>query len=418
MDLAQVPLGDREHALHHQRGPCVGHVLDGQAVADPLPRVGGELALQHADQPEHRVPAAARLLAHRLEVERVRGVRGDLARRGLGDQPELALGRRQLADDAQPGPRAAVVTQQLRASPRSPTGGRRRPSRRGRSWRRDAGEPAQRLPHLLQRRPPGHDHRRPDLLDSALEQAALDQRAAAGGRRRRAGRSRPVRAARPRTGRRGSAASARSRPASRPRPAAGLRRGSRRARRRRARSSGTGTGSAQPDGRRRAGAGRSARTRARRAAGPRRSRGPRAPSPAASAAPAGRPRRRGRATGAGSTMKLTCSKRPCTTYTRAERPEPSAARAICVALPVSTDGSTTNATSSGGGEHVHVADADEHAAVVGLALDLHDRVLGARGGHDELGAPVDPPAWRATRAARPSRARRPPARSRRGTAAR
>jgi hypothetical protein len=100
MDLAQVPLGDCEHALHQKRGPCVGHVLDGQAVADPLPRVSGELALQHADQPEHRVPATARLIAHRREVERVRGVRGDLARRRLGDQPELALGRRQLTDDA------------------------------------------------------------------------------------------------------------------------------------------------------------------------------------------------------------------------------------------------------------------------------------------------------------------------------
>ena len=114
LDVREVAPHDRQHALHHERGPRVGDVLHRRAVVDPGAPIGAEPALQHPDQPERRVPAATRLLRHRLEVEQLDpGVLGDVARGVLRDQPELRLRARQRGDDGEPRPGAPPVVEQL-----------------------------------------------------------------------------------------------------------------------------------------------------------------------------------------------------------------------------------------------------------------------------------------------------------------
>ena len=83
-------------------------------------------------------------------------------------------------------------------------------------------------------------------------------------------------------------------------------------------------------------------------------------------------------------MKFTCSKRLCTTLTRAR-----AARAICVALPVSTNGSSTNATVRPR-QHAQVRHRRKDVLAYRV-LHLDNRVLLAAPGDHELRAPVHPP---------------------------
>ena len=305
-------------------GPGVGDVLDGRAVVDPLARASAPRA-RAAARGSARASSArcARVSSpDRLEVERVaRRARRSRAPRLAGISPSSPCAAAS----------APMMRSQVRVRPSSPSSSRVSVGRpqvavddrvggvdHGAATPVSRAAPARTSSSVA---PHGTTIVDPVALDPALEQAALDQRRPPAGARQRAGRSRPARAAR-------APYSAtwiwreRSQPTSVQSAACGGP----------ASRKSTGASSVEPGAAAReqvvpgrVGGGELAQVdrlerRARPAAGPRRSRAPRAPSPAASAAPAGRPRRRGPRTGAGSTMKLTCSKRPCTTYTRASGP--------------------------------------------------------------------------------------------------
>ena len=78
---AQLAPRDRQHALHDEPEPRVGHVLDGGAVVDPLGARRPEPRRSTRIRPSVEWPLRARLLADGLEVERRPSSRGDLRRR-------------------------------------------------------------------------------------------------------------------------------------------------------------------------------------------------------------------------------------------------------------------------------------------------------------------------------------------------
>ena len=179
-DRRQIALRRSEHALRHEPRPGVRTSCTVAPWVTHSRASSGERALQHADQPQRRVPAAARLLPDGVEVELRAGAPGDRARRGGRTRSRAPPARaRQRAEDAQPDRRAPAVVEQRRASRRSPTGGRRRASPRGRRRSSARRLPAARAARCAPPRgspPHGTTSGRPARSMPRSQQAALRQR--------------------------------------------------------------------------------------------------------------------------------------------------------------------------------------------------------------------------------------------------
>ena len=176
---AEVALGDLQHPLHHEPGPGVGDVLDRGAERDPLARGLAEVALQHADQAERRVPAP-RASPPPPPRDRPAGS----ARAAISSAAAAGI-RPSAPCSAASAPRIETQIRVRASSANSSSRLRRRPemaedaghaAASALARERRGGDLAQRGPDLFERRAPRHHQARTLAPQPALVQAALHQR--------------------------------------------------------------------------------------------------------------------------------------------------------------------------------------------------------------------------------------------------